>query len=117
MRAAVCGSTRRRIPWLADLGYVERTMRASGALLLVAVLDSGCTAATARGLVVQQASFDHDCPRQSVAIVEENSSIWAYRLMVCGKERKYRDRGGDKTFQFVDVTDNPAAIPAAAKSE
>ena len=66
-------------------------------------------------MVIDQASFDHNCPKDRIVVVEENTSIWAYRLNVCGVEKKYRDRGGDKTFQFVDVTTDPAATPPSSK--
>jgi hypothetical protein len=43
-------------------------------------------------------------------VLEENKDIWACRLSVCGVEKKYRDRGAG-SFQFVDVTSDPAAAP------
>src|SRR5262245_16733386 len=67
-------------------------MRVSLAVLGT-LLVAGCTAltTTSQSKVIQQASFDHDCPRERIAILEENRSIWAYRLDVCGTQRKYRD--------------------------
>ena len=79
---------------------------------LFVVLIPGCASSLGRSKVTQQASFDHNCPEEKIQVVSENTSIWAYRLNVCGTERKYRDRGGDKTFQFVDVTSDPGATPA-----
>lgn len=63
----------------------------------------------ARGKAVKTAAFDHNCPEESVKVISEDTDIWAYKLDVCGKSRKYRDRGNAKEWQFVDVTDDPAA--------
>lgn len=70
----------------------------------------GCVGAQDR--VVKQASFDHDCPSERIQVVSEDTSIWSYKLNVCGKDRKYRDLGNEKEFQFVDVTDGVKAPPA-----
>ncbi len=75
---------------------------------------TACAAAIAKSRVVTQASFDHDCPEEKVTIVSENTDIWAYKLDVCGKPRKYRDLGNSQEWQFVDVTDG-ASAPALAE--
>jgi hypothetical protein len=82
----------------------------TAALCLLALSLAACGSLGA-STVVQQASFDHNCPKEKIQIEEENASIQAYRLKVCGVDRKYRDRG-TRTFQFVDVTNNPAQEPA-----
>jgi hypothetical protein len=79
-------------------------------LVIVGVVLGGCASMIARSKVRKQAAFDHDCPAERVKIAKEDTSIWAYRLNVCGKERKYRDLGNEREFQFVDVTDGVPAI-------
>lgn len=76
-----------------------------------------CTPATANAsrAAVVQASKDHACPRRQIRIEEEYPLIWAYRLRVCGKTRKYRDRGGSYSWEFVDVTDDVRATPKQAR--
>lgn len=64
---------------------------------------TGCV--SAQGRMIKQASFDHDCPPDKVEVLSEDTSIWAYKVNVCGKTRKYRDLGNENEFQFVDVTD------------
>jgi hypothetical protein len=56
---------------------------------------------------MKQASFDHRCPPERVKVLEEVKEgvyvPWAYRLDVCGKERRYR-RADDDSSTFLDVT-------------
>lgn len=75
---------------------------------------SGCAGTHARDTVVQTAAFEHKCAVDKVRIVEENTEIYAYVLDVCGVERRYRDMGNEKEFQFVEVTERPAGTPTAA---
>ena len=81
---------------------------------MLGMVPGGCASATARKLVLRQASFDHDCPAERVTVTQEDTTIWAYRLNVCGKDRKYRNFGNAKWFQFVDVTDG---LPATARKD
>jgi hypothetical protein len=86
---------------------MQRTICLLGLLLL-----SGCvTAKQVEQRVVQQASFDHDCPEREIQVVTRDETIWAYNLEVCGKKRKYRDIGSATYFQFVDVTDGTPLPP------
>ena len=89
------------------------TLRAVKTFAVLALVLSlcACVSGRARSMVVQQASFDHRCPHDDIVVLEENTDIWTYRLNVCGQEKMYRDRGGDKTFQFVDVTTDRTAAP------
>ena len=80
-----------------------------GPFLLVGYLLTDCV--STQGRVVKQASFDHDCPPEKIHVLSEDTSIWAYKLDVCGQNRKYRDLGNEKEFQFVDVTDG-TKVPA-----
>jgi hypothetical protein len=86
-------------------------MRALVAALIV-LSASACLAGVARSKVIEQASFDHDCAQDKIQILEENTSIYAYRLNVCGTVRKYRDRG---TYHFFEVTTDPATTPPPSK--
>lgn len=83
-------------------------------LPLVALFLASC-AAHVRSQVVKQAAFDHDCPQSKIVVVQEDTSIFAYKLDVCGRRRKYRDFGNEKQFQFVDVTDGVPAVPGSSK--
>ena len=76
-----------------------------GLLVGSVLLITGCASQVARSKVRDQASFDHDCPREQIQVVDEDTNIYGYRLNVCGKPRKYRDFGNSKEWQFVDVTD------------
>jgi hypothetical protein len=83
--------------------------RRLGLVLSLTVLLAGCASAVARGKVLKQASFDHNCPKERIRVVDEDTDIWAYRLDVCGSPKKYRVFGN---FQFVDVTDGPPKVPS-----
>jgi hypothetical protein len=79
---------------------------------LIALSALACFADVPRSRVIEQASFDHDCAQDKIQILEENTSIYAYRLNVCGTERKYRDRG---TYHFFEVTTDHATTPPPCK--
>lgn len=57
--------------------------------------------------VIEQASFDHDCPTARVSIVKESQQPWIYAVDVCGHRRVYVDRGNFDEWQFVDETEPP----------
>lgn len=82
-------------------------------LAIAALAPVLCACVSARLHVVRQASFDHNCPEDRVEVLEEDTASSAYRLKVCGAERRYRDRG-ENTVQFIDVTDERKPAPAAA---
>lgn len=87
-------------------------MHAPTLLIAVGLLGLGsCAGSSARKKVVQTAAFEHNCAVERVRIVQENSDIYAYVLDVCGTERRYRDMGNEKEFQFVEVTARPAGPP------
>lgn len=79
---------------------VDHAMRILPIIAVASVGLIGC--ANSKRTVIKQASFDHDCPEREIRVLEENPSIWAYRLEVCGKQKKYRLLG--EHSQFVDVT-------------
>lgn len=69
------------------------------------VVASGCAGWQPR--VINQASFDHNCPKESVAILSDSGDPIARTvdLNVCGQRRRYRDYGGERVFLWQDVTD------------
>jgi hypothetical protein len=80
-----------------------------GAALAVAA--AGCGASLESGLVVEQASADHHCPKDKIAVSEEQAST--YRVTVCGAQRRYRVREKDGVYESVDVTtESTSGLPA-----
>jgi hypothetical protein len=73
-----------------------------GAALAVAAAAAACGASLEGGLVVEQASADHHCPKDKIAATEEGAST--YRVTVCGAQRRYRVREKDGVYESVDVT-------------
>jgi hypothetical protein len=73
-----------------------------GAVLAVAAAAAACGASLESGLVAEQASADHHCPKDKIAVTEEAAST--YRVMVCGAQRRYRVREKDGAYESVDVT-------------
>jgi hypothetical protein len=86
---------------MRSVGYL-----ASIVTVLCAVLSFGCAGVWQRK-VISQASFDHQCPEQQVAILRDNGDgvARAVELNVCGQSRMYRDVGGTQMYLFRDVTD------------
>jgi hypothetical protein len=87
-------------------------MRSTGLVLVwLTTVVAGCANEFVQSRVRHQAAFDHDCPLDQIQIVQEDTSIWSYRVKVCGTERKYRDFGNHKEWRFVDVTIGSPAPP------
>lgn len=74
-------------------------------ILSLGLLLTACATTKARNKLLNQVSFDHNCNIDTIKIVSENTEIWGYIVDACGKQRKYRDMGNSKFWQFVDVTD------------
>jgi hypothetical protein len=86
-----------------------------GRILIAAILASGCVHWQEQ--VIKQAAFDHRCPEEQVKILRntDDPNARTVDLMVCSKERRYRDVGGSRVFLWTDVTDESQASPAASK--
>lgn len=68
---------------------------------------SACFGHDWQSTVVNQASFDHNCPVERVHVLRENGdriarAIW---VDVCGRDRLYRDIGGTQAYVYQDMTD------------
>lgn len=53
-------------------------------------------------------------------MLEENRSIYAFRVDVCGRVRKYRHLGSsdlNADWRFVDVTDSPTPKAVTERAE
>jgi hypothetical protein len=83
-----------------------------GAALAVAA--AACGASLERGLVVEQASADHHCPKDKIAVIEEDAST--YRVAVCGAQRRYRVREKEGVYESVDVTSESTSGLPPSKS-
>ena len=88
-------------------------------LTVIAVVISISATACVCGMecsVIKQASFDHGCPERRIQVVSRHNEIYAFKLRVCGKVRKYRDLGNRVQWMFVDVTDGiPKSLGTRAR--
>lgn len=86
-------------------------VRRSSILAVLFVFAAGC-GVNWQARVINQASFDHKCPRERVVVLGESGDPMsrAVDLDVCGKERRYRDL--TSSLAFVDITDG---IPSVLK--
>lgn len=80
-------------------------------VLFSSVIATGCATSNARTHLIAQVSFDHDCDKQQIEILTEDTEIWAYKVKACGKTYKYRDYGNEQEFQFFDVTYGKPNLP------
>lgn len=81
------------------------------ALLLVTLCPaSACIGAAP---VIRQASFDHRCAPERIAVTRRSDDGRSVEMDVCGSARRYQNLGRYGTdYTWVDVTSCPAANAA-----
>ena len=73
---------------------------------MMALVAFGAGCAGWQGRVINQASFDHECPEEDVTILRDSGDRMARTvdLDVCGARKRYQDRGGN-VYLWQDITD------------
>jgi hypothetical protein len=85
--------------------------------LVMAATSVACMTPAWQPRLVHQASYDHGCPEEQVRLLRDSGDVLSRTvdLEVCGKDKRYRDIGGNRSTVWVDVTHGvPALAPATA---
>jgi hypothetical protein len=104
------------LPDRVHVRYCLPFMRTGVVGAALAVAAAACGASLERGLVAEQASADHHCPKDKIAVGGEEAAS-TYRVTVCGAQRKYRVREKDGVYESVDVTSEPTSGLTPGKSQ
>jgi hypothetical protein len=92
-------------------------VRVSRLVAVFALSPLACVGAIPHDVVAEQASNDHQCPKDRIAVADENTALRTYRLNVCGMERRYRAIESDGIFELVDVTKPPKTPNTSAPTK